>query len=122
MLTGRELAQAQADFVATLTGVCNILRPISATSSKGGRAEASAPVVAANVPCRVAPGGNMPQERRVAERLQSAVILRVSLPAGTDVQPSDRIETNGRTLEVVAELTPDTLELVRRVLATEHTP
>jgi len=72
----------------------------------------------ATVACRVAPSGQSPQERVIAERLTATSVWTVTLPALTDVQSADRIVVGTRTFEVIGVLARSD-ELARRVVCTE---
>lgn len=102
---------------ASLTETATVQRVTRTGDGMGGFSESWATV--ATVSARVAPLGNSPQERVIAERLTGVTLWTVTLPAGTDVTDADRIGISGRTFEVTGMLGPQSLEAARRAVCKE---
>jgi head-tail adaptor len=116
MLTSGELARARADAVALLPDTCEISRVTLEPDGAGGFTESWNLVV--TVACRLAPTGQLSQERLVAERVTNVSTWTLTVPAETDVRVGDRATIGTRTLEVAAVLARSD-EISRRVIVTE---
>jgi len=66
--------------------------------------ESAQSVTSTVYPCRVAPLGQTPAERAVADRLSGVAACVVTLPAGADVRAGDSILHGTLTYSVVAVL------------------
>ncbi|MGQ9809704.1 MAG: head-tail adaptor protein, partial [Armatimonadota bacterium] len=86
-----------------------------ASDGAGGFTETWTPV--ATAACRLSPLGQTPQEQVIAARLTNISGWVVTLPALTDVRPTDRLVIGSRTFEVVGILT-GSWEISRRVICT----
>lgn len=116
MLTADEITTMRMTLNASLPDSAQVQRRSLTSDGAGGYNEAWSTV--ATVACRVAPSGQSPQERVIAERLESMSIWTLTVPALTNVRPADRIILGTRTFEVVAALARST-EISRRVVCTE---
>lgn len=116
MLTAAELTAMRATLNASLPDTCEISRVTLEPDGAGGQIETWETI--ATVACRVAPSGQSPQERVIAERMAATSTWTITLPAGTDVQPADRIAVGTRTFEVVSVLARSE-EIARRVVCSE---
>jgi len=116
MLSATELAAMRSTLNDSLPDTAQVRRKSLTSDGAGGYTESWSTVAA--VACRVAPSGQSPQERVIAERLTATAIWTVTLPAGTDVRPADRIVVGSRAFEVVGVLARS-YELARRVVCTE---
>lgn len=116
MLTSGELARARADTEALLPDTCEISRVTLEPDGAGGQTETWETI--ATVACRVAPSGQSPQERAVAERVASVSTWTITLPAETDVKVGDRLTIGARTFAVAGVLARSN-EIARRVVCSE---
>lgn len=80
---------------------CVIERPSTSKDATG--APSGGFTTAATVPCRVTSPGLQPNESVGGSRLAPVLTYEVRLPPETDVRGSDRIQVNGRTLEVIGD-------------------
>lgn len=117
MLSTADLDALRATLNESLPETAQVQRVTRTSDGLGGYTEAWAAI--ATVACRVAPSGNTPAEQVVAERIQDRVLWTLTLPAGTDVTPADRIAVGSRTFEVIGVLAPRSFELATRVAAVE---
>ncbi len=113
MLSVGEITQMRAVFNRTMTDECLIERYIETSDGQGGTTHVWTTVGV--VTCRLAPSGNSPAERDVANQLQATSLWTITMPAGTIVLPPDRIALDSETYQVVKALTR-TVELERRVV------
>ena len=116
MLTSIEIDAMRTMLNASLPDTAQVQRKTLTSDGAGGFTEAWTTV--ATVACRVAPSGQSPQERAIAERLASTSIWTLTVPALTDVRPADRLVVGGRTFEVAAVLARSD-EISRRVVCVE---
>lgn len=116
MLTAAELTAMRATLNASLPDTCEISRVTLEPDGAGGQIETWETI--ATVACRVAPSGQSPQERAVAERVASVSTWTLTLPAETDVRASDRLIAGVRRFEVVGVLA-HSVEIARRVVCVE---
>lgn len=95
---------------------CTIKRLAVTADGAGGQTESWS--TATNVACRLAPltGGD---ERIMADKLTAVSPYMVTMPAGTDIRPADRLVIGGRTFEVAAVLAGGGWETARRVAVVE---
>ncbi len=117
MLTAAEIADMRATQDMALPSSCAISRVALTSDGAGGQTESWS--TNATVSCRLGALGNSGAERVIAERLTSVTPFVVTLPAGTDVLPKDRIVVDGRAFEVVVVLDKAAWETARRVAVTE---
>jgi head-tail adaptor len=116
MLSAEELAAIRGDVLELQPDTCQVQRVTLTPDGAGGQTESWSTV--ATVACRVAPSGQSPQERAIAERVASVSTWTLTLPAETDVRPADRLQVGTRTFEVVGVLARS-FEIARRVVCTE---
>ncbi len=102
LLTTSGLASLRARMTATLPDACTISRNTPVSDGAGGWSAAWATV--ATTVCSIAPTGNQPQERAIAERLTNIVSYTVTLPYDTSLTAKDRIVVGARTFEVAGVL------------------
>lgn len=113
VLSSARLGRMREVAERTMVDSCAIRRQVEASDGQGGTTATWSTV--ATVACRVAPVGRTPAERTVAEQVQADTLWTVTLPAETDVRPSDRIVSDERTYHVVKAL-HRTYEIERRVI------
>jgi SPP1 family predicted phage head-tail adaptor len=118
LLTTAALARLRASLTATLPDTCTIRRNTPVSDGAGGSVDGWATV--ATVACSIAPTGNQPQERAIADRIASKVSYTITLPAETNVTAKDKIGSAGRTFEVVGVIVRSQ-EMSRRVVVVEVT-
>jgi head-tail adaptor len=117
MLTATDLDAMRSTLDESLPDTAQVGRQALVSDDAGGFSESWS--VVATVACRVSPGGLLPQERAVAERMGVVSSWVVTLPALTDVRAADRLVVGTRTFEVVAPLGPRSYEVSRRVVCSE---
>lgn len=100
----------------SLPDTAQVQRKTLTPDGAGGFTESWATV--ATVACRISPSGRSPEERAIADRLTATSAWTLTVPALTDIQPSDRIIVGNRTFEVVAALSRST-EIGRRLMCIE---
>lgn len=115
LLTAFDLASLQATAADVRVETIIIQRVTRTPDTYGGWSESWATLATVTGRLRVQPG----REGPVADRLTAVTVYQVSLPAGTDVTPRDRLVVSGRTFEVTGVATPKSDEVVRRVTALE---
>lgn len=116
LLTTAILARIRAAATAALADECEVQRKTMTSDGAGGWKETWATVV--TVACNVAPTGNQPTERAIADRLGSQVAYTVAMPAETAVTAADQIIIDGRTFRI-AGVIARTGELTRRCVCVE---
>ncbi len=104
MLSAVDLASMRAAVMASLPETARILRVIRQSDGLGGFLEVWTEL--ATAPCRVAPRENTPVETAVGGRIVDRVLWVITLPAGLDVRPDDRIAVGSRTFEILGVLSP----------------
>jgi len=114
MLSATELAAAQAAAAAALPDTATVERPTMASDGAGGQTVAWQ--AAGSYAARLAPAG-AEDERQMAGRMTATCLWRITLPAGADVRPGDRLQVSGRRFEVLAARARS-FEVCRVVLAT----
>lgn len=102
----------------TFDKLATVRRPSEVSDDMGGRA-VTWPAVLTDVPCRLDPSTLSPREDLVGGQLASRMTWTVTLPRGTDVRATDRLEIEGRTFEVVAPRGPRSHEIARVVVVAE---
>jgi hypothetical protein len=101
VITAVALGQFQAMVASTLTTTADVLRPSTVDDTSGGQVRTMA-TVATDVPCRFSRVQVTPRETETTRGVRLIVYWRFTFAAGTDIRPTDRILTNGRTFEVVS--------------------
>lgn len=100
MISDAELADLKGDNLTAMPDTATILRNTPVSGPGGFTGDYTA---VGTTPCRltasVLSGGN---EFTAAGELVSTVAYTLTMPAGTDVQPRDRILCQGTTFEVIA--------------------
>lgn len=117
MLDTNDIDGMRREAEASLPDTATVARATTVSDGAGGRTETWATV--ATTRCRVAPGGNLPAERIVADRVKSTVVWSVTLPATVDVRATDRVLVGTRTFEVIGVLAPRSFGVLARVVAVE---
>lgn len=117
MLPSSELSSLRAELERSLPDSCVIKRPVSSSGNRG-RPGVSSTTTVATVACRISPrsGG----EGVELEQVTTRQLYQVTLPAETDIGPSDTIESGGRTFHVVGGTGDRSYELSRRVFVEER--
>lgn len=111
-----EQSQIQADLLAIMDKSALIERP-STTPDTIGTATKSYSTVATS-PCLVGqPSAGQLQE--YASKLGSQAAWQIKFPAGTDVRVQDQLTIDGQLMIVQADLSPNSYEFTKRVLASE---
>jgi hypothetical protein len=90
----------------------------TSTPDGGGGQTTTWPVVATDVPCRLAPlgGGELARESSaVGDRITDQATAVVTFKAGTDVTVADRIVIAGKVFDVTLVKPRGAWELTRRV-------
>ena len=116
-LSAADLAAARATLVESLPEIAQVQQATRVPDGAGGFTETWTTV--ATVPCRLAPSGNEPTERVVAERVTDRKLWTLTLPAQTALTAKDRVVVGARTFEVVGVLSPRSYELCTRLVAVE---
>ena len=116
LLTTWGKADLRAKMTAALPDVCTISRVTQVSDGAGGYSESWTTL--STTVCTIAPTGNQPQEKAIADRLTTSQGYTVTLPAETPITTRDRIIKGGRTFEVMGVL-ERTEEISRRVVVVE---
>ncbi len=98
MLNDNQRSQMTAMQAMLMTETGTIMRKTLVANGIGGQTVSEAS--AGTVMCRVAPSGQSPQERAIAERLGLLMPFTVVVPNGTVVSEKDAIVVAGRRFEV----------------------
>lgn len=99
-----------------LPETCAITRNTPVEDAYGGETESWA--TAATVAARIAPTGQTPAERSIADQVQTAVTASIVLPQSADVRAGDRLVIGSRTFEVQGVVKPS-LAAVQRAVSSE---
>lgn len=116
LLTTWGKADLRAKMTAALPDICTISRNTPVGDGAGGSVDAWATL--STTACTIAPTGNQPQERAIADRITTSQGYTVTLPAETPITTRDRIIKGGRLFEVAGVL-ERTEEISRRVVVVE---
>lgn len=117
-ITTTERDQMRAQIEATLTDTCEIQTYTEVDAGYGNTKLTWE--TTATVACRVATMGQLiPRESLTEEQITTMSLWRVSLPAETAVAINQRVIGRGHTLEVIGVNSPQTNEIIRRVIAKE---
>ena len=116
MLTSDELAQVRATQGLTMLNQGTIYRLSRTSDGMGGTSEVWTSVL--TIPCRVS-AGSASDSSVLAGQLRERAPWRVTVPALTDIRVTDRIQVDGRTLEVVGIDAPSTYETARVCICAE---
>ncbi len=68
----------------------------------------------------VAPLGNTPEERLIAEQFAALTLWKLTFPAGTTVDESGTVEVNGQTYEIKAVLDGESDSIFVQAVATRN--
>ena len=102
MLTAAEIAAMQATQSVALPDTCTIKRRTLTSDGAGGYTESWSDQ-ATGVACRIAPIRSLSDaEAAVGGALQGKSVWQLTLPAGQDIQHTDRVVVGGATYEVVS--------------------
>lgn len=118
MIDADSLERMRATIIASLPDSCQVQSVTFTPDGAGGGSESWSDV--ATVACRLSPTGRSPQERMIADKLQSLTSFTVTLPALTAVSAANRLVIGGRTFRVEGVLARSD-EIARRVVCTEVT-
>lgn len=116
MITSADLASMQTTQALTLTETATISRKTSVSDSMGGYTDTWA--TASTATARVAPA-NSRDMAILGGRIVEGTVLKITLPAGTNVTQSDRIVIGARSFEVLA-VSAHTVETARVCLCVER--
>lgn len=119
VLSASQIAAMEATAGSALPDTCMVLRPTDVPNDMGGQTRTWGTAVA-SVACRIRPGGLAPDEARRREGVVALGDWVITMPAGTDVQKTDRVVSGSRTFEVT-QGSPPSWEIATRVRATEVT-
>ncbi len=114
-----EIASIQRELDRDLPDSCQIMRLVATEPDDGGWEEIDY-IAVATVACRVAPARSVTAGEGLAgEQLQRVDAFTLTLPANTDIRPSDRVTLGDRTFEVSGPTGDRSVELNRRVAVIE---
>lgn len=133
MISTGELASLRRESERLMPDSVQILRPVN-TADAGGMVTTY--TVVGTVACRVAPAAYQASERQIGGALVASASWRVTVPAETAVDQSDRLSVGsalagsglteaqvvaggGRLFEVIGTTGPRTLEIVRILFCNE---
>lgn len=117
--TAAEIDDIRAELDRDLPDSCQIMRPYEIEDDNGGWETTSYHAVA-TVACRIAPGRSVTAGEGLAgDQLQRADAWLLTLPAGTDLRPSDRVKLGDREFEVLGPAGNRSVELNMRVAVIE---
>ena len=120
MLSVAELDSMAGTVEQTFDKTATVQRASIVDDGMGGSTGTFSPVPGlVDVPCRLDPSALSPVEQAAAGRLGSEMGWVLTFRKGTDVRAADRVIVDGRAFEVVAQRGPRSLEVSRRVVATE---
>ena len=116
MITTAELTDMRAMQALTLTETATISRKGSVSDSMGGYTDTWG--TASTTTARIAPA-NSRDVGILGGRIVEGTVLKITLPAGTNVTQSDRIVIGARSFEVLA-VSAHTVETARVCLCVER--
>lgn len=119
MLTAGALELMRGRIEDTFDQTCVVVREAGTAVSDGMGGFNAGTTAAGTYTCRIAPTIRLPIEALTADQVQSIGTHIVTLPALTDVRPSDRIVSGTRTFSVTGGTGDRSYELSKRVLCTE---
>ncbi len=125
-VSDNELTQLREDLGEWFTDTCDIFHVSGTDDPYGGhtRGHGTTPTYE-DVPCMVESGAAQDQERLFAGAIAEVQVFTVNLPADTDVLVGDHLvvhahdSTDDIHVKVHAVLSPETIEIERRVIAVE---
>lgn len=117
VLTQNEINKMLYESAKYLPSLVNIYRNTGGDNEAGGET-AGKDLIGSNVPARLAPGGQTPILRAIAERQSIDFPWTLTLPANTDCEPQDEIVWKTRRFVVVESMERD-YEVTRRLLCDE---
>ena len=118
LFTADELADLQAEQLASMPDTCTITRSQQVSDNAGGTTSARTTI--ATVPCRYGPESRRAVVVVVAGRIVAVAHWTFTFPIGTDVQNGDLLTVGTRIWEAVGVLSPDSYQLATRVRAQEQ--
>lgn len=115
MPSTRQIVRSRKRFATRLPDRALIERPTDVPDGGGGFTQTWA-VLAANVPCRLAPvGGGESQERATGgDRITDSATSTITFKAGQDVTESDRVTIGGQAFDVLLVRRRGEYEITRR--------
>lgn len=116
MALPRNLAKAKQVIQRTFNTTAQVVRKTKVADNMGGFTDTYA--VVATLPCQFYKQGITPVERENATQVLSVSVWVFVFASGSDVRPTDRLVSDGRTFEVVSSAT-GSLDLACRVTAME---
>lgn len=121
MLTADDLAGMRETLEDSLSSTCQVVRYTLTDNGHGGQSSARA-VVAADVPCRIAPLTETVRlaEIQAEERLAARAPWIATLPAGTTLDEECLIENDSLEYEVAAVFGQRSDEISCRVLVRRY--
>jgi hypothetical protein len=125
MITADELTAMRATILLTMPSTGIIQRTAVAPDGMGGKVETWNAVGATS--CRISPGVNAPWRtmgaNAVLQEIQGGLDQRqgilITVPAGTDIRPYDRLVVGPHTYSIVSVWPDRTYEIAMRVMAFE---
>lgn len=125
-VSDNELTLLRDDLEEWFTDTCDIFRVVGTDDVYGGHTRTHGPTALySGVPCMVESGAAQDQERLFAGAIAEVQVFTVNLPADTDVFVGDHLvvhahdSTDDIHVKVHAVLSPETIEIERRVVAVE---
>lgn len=119
-VAGNELARLRSDLEAWMTETAEVMRPERVSDGKGGYTNTMTSIWNGTVRRNpVTETARSVSEINIGDLATALSYWRFAFPAGTDVQPEDRIIVSGRTYEVAGPALDKTTELARYVITVE---
>lgn len=115
MLTSRELAQARADVLETLTDTCTIQRATEATDAYGHTAKTWV-AAASGAACRIDPFARQDSSGQIALQEKGRAWYRLTLKWDADLRDGDRVAYAGDIYEVLQLHDDHSARIVRRAI------
>jgi len=116
-LTSGGITRLRSMATRSLSLTATIRHPVQVSDNAGGFTTTYVNV--SNVPCGIEPtGSGSAREIFLGQQIQGEVAYNISLPALTDVKPTDIIIIGARTFEVLGRLQP-ALEILRVAICKE---
>lgn len=110
-----------ADLVTEASPDTAVIKRNQGTTSDGYGGTVDDWQTVATVPAKVSMGEATPTEQTVGYQQVGVMLMLITVPSGTDVRPSDRIEVGSTVYEVVGLTPPRSFEARRRVIVRSST-
>jgi len=94
-----ELSTLRGAYLDVFTSTATVMRKTTVADTQGGQRDTY--VSAGTYPCHFAKSQIRPREVEFTVRIQDVTYWAFHFPSGTNVLPTDRLVTGGRTFEVV---------------------